>query len=60
MTLKDARPAVDRVLEYLSAEMNAASPAAVVAYCETVSGEVLELTLSDLVSVAYVAGEVTR
>ena len=45
-----------RVNDYIAAEMDAASPAVIVAYCETNSGETVELTLSDLVSVAYMAG----
>ena len=48
------------MLEYLAAEMDAATPSTVVAYCETTSGDVLELTLSDLVSVTYLAAEATR
>jgi hypothetical protein len=53
--VQDYAPSVSRVLDYLDAEMNAASPAAVVAYCETGSGEVVELSLSDLVSTAHLA-----
>ena len=60
MNPQDYRPAVNRVLEYLAAEMDSASPAVVVAYCETESGDVVELDLSDLVSVAHVAAEATR
>lgn len=60
MNFADYKPSADRVLEYLTAEMNSASPAIVVAYCETESGDVVELTLSDLMSVGYLAGEVTR
>lgn len=60
MNPADYRPAVNAVLEYVAAEMDAATPAVVIAYCETNSGEVVELTLSDLVSVTHVAAEVTR
>lgn len=60
MNPADYKPAVDRVMEYLAAEMDAASPATVVAYCETNAAETVELTLSDLVSVAHLAAEVTR
>ena len=52
---QDYAAAVKAVREYLSAEFDAASPSAVVAYCETNGGEVVELTLSDLVSVAHLA-----
>ena len=51
----DYAPSVAAVREYLAAEMDAASPSAVVAYCETNGGDVVELTLSDLVSVAHLA-----
>ena len=60
MNTQDYKPAVDRLLEYLAAEMDAASPSGVVAYCETNDGDVVELALSDLVSVAHLASEVTR
>ena len=60
MKPQDYRPAVNRVLEYLAAEMDSASPAVTIAYCETVGGDVVELDLSDLVSVAHLAAEVTR
>lgn len=58
--VKDYLPATNRVLEYLTAEIDAASPATVLAYCETKSGDVIELTLSDLMSVAYLAAEMTK
>lgn len=60
MNTADYTSAVNRVLEYLAAEMDAVSPAAVVAYCETTGGDVIELTLSDLVSVTHLASEATR
>ena len=45
-----------RVNDYIAAEMDAAPPAVIVAYCETSAGGTVELTLSDRVSVAYMAG----
>lgn len=60
MRAQDYTPAVNRVMEYLAAEMDAASPAVVIAYCETNSGDVMELTLSDLVSVTHLASEATK
>ena len=51
----DYAGSVVAVREYLAAELDAASPSAVVAYCETSGGDVVELTLSDLVSTAHLA-----
>lgn len=59
MNTNDYAPAAARVAEYVAAEMDAASPSAVVAYCETNGGETVELTLSDLVSVAHLAVRMT-
>jgi frataxin-like iron-binding protein CyaY len=60
MNVNDYKPAVDRVMEYLAAEMDAASPSEVIAYCETTKGDVLELTLDDLVSVAFLGAAATQ
>lgn len=61
MTLAvDYAPIVRRAREYIAAEMDAASPAVVVSWCETNNGEVVELTLSDLMSVVYLASIAAR
>lgn len=54
-SLEDYAPAVARVMSYLAAEMDAASPSTVVAYCETSAGRCAELSLADLVSVTHLA-----